>query len=68
MAEPLVPHVDIRLDLLPFGKHSGADIIYLEDKHPLLLAPVHNNSTCFFDEAPEMSELDFHDLVDNLFD
>ena len=39
VANPLVPQVDIRFDLLSFGKQGGADIVGVEDEHPPILVP-----------------------------
>ena len=68
IVELLVPQVDVRLNLLPFGKHNGVDVICFEDKHPPFSAPVCNNSVFFFNETHEMSESNLHAFVNNLFD
>ena len=52
VANPLVPQVDVRFDLLPFRKHSGADIISVEDEHPYVSTPLRNYPALFLDEAP----------------
>ena len=68
MAEPLVPKVDIRLDLLPFHKHCCSDFISVEDERPPFSMPLRNAFALFFDEAPEMRESNLHPLVDDLSD
>ena len=68
VADPLVPHVDVRFDLLSFIKHSVADVIRLEDKHPPFSAPLHNDFAFFFYEAAVVSEPNLHALIDDLFD
>ena len=68
VADPLVPQVDVPLNLLSFCKHNTANIIRFEDKHPPVSAPLPNNLAFFLDEAPEMREPDLHPLVDDLPD
>ena len=66
VAEPLVPQVDIGLDLLSFRKHCGAHIIGFEDKHPPFTAPLCDDFAFFFDELAEMCESNLHPMVDDL--
>ena len=40
LAYPLMPQVDIRLDLLSFREHGGAYVIGVEDEHPPIFVPV----------------------------
>ena len=68
VAYPLMPQVDIRLDFSSFREHGGAYVISVEDEHPPISAPLHNNLAFFLDEAPEMREPDLHPLVDDLSD
>ena len=68
VAYPLVPQVDIRLDLLSFGEQRGADIIGVEDEHPPVSAPLRNDLTLFLNEAPEVHKSHLHPLVDDLTD
>ena len=68
MAYPLVPQVDVRLDLLSFCKQSGADVIGVEDKHPPISAPLRNNFALILNEAPEVCKPHLHPLVDYLSD
>ena len=66
VANPLVPQVDVRLDLLPFRKHNGADIISVEDEHPPVSTPLRNYPALFLDETPEVRKPHLHSLVDDL--
>ena len=66
MAEPLVPKVDIRLDLLPFHKHCCSDFISVEDERPPFSAPLRKDFALFFDVATEMRESNLHPLVNDL--
>ena len=66
MAEPLVPQVDIRLDLLLFRKHNGAHVVGFEDKHPPFTTPLRDYLAFLFYEAVEMRESNLHTLVDDL--
>ena len=68
VAYPLVPQVDIRLDFLSFHKHFGANVIGVEDEHPLVSAPLRDHTTFFLDEAPEVCEPNLHPLVNDLPD
>ena len=43
MAEFLLPRVNIRLDLLPFGKHRGVNVVGLKDEHSPFMAPLVNH-------------------------
>ena len=68
MTEPLVPQVNIRLDLFPFAKHSYANVIGLDDEHSPFMAPLCNDFAFLLDVALVMSELDLHALVEKLSD
>ena len=64
----LMPQVDIRLKFLSFREHGGAYVIGVEDEHPPISVPLHNNLALFLDQAPEMHESNLHPLVDDLSD
>jgi hypothetical protein len=68
VAYPLVPQVDVRLDLLSFREQSGAKVIGVEDKHPPVSAPLRNDFALILNEAPEVRKPHLHPLVDNLTD
>ena len=66
MVEPLLPQVDIRLNLLPFGKHNSAYIDALEDEHPPFTTPLCDDFSLLFDEVVLESKSNMHSLVDYL--
>ena len=68
LVDPLMPQVDIRLDLLIFSEQSGADIIAVEGKHPPVSAPLRDDLAFFLDEAPKVRKPYMHPLGDNLSD
>ena len=63
VAYSLMPQVDIRLVFLSFREQGGAHVIGVQDEHPPISAPLHNNLVLFLDEAPEMRESNLHPLL-----
>ena len=57
--------VDFRFDLFPFCKYSSAKVISVEDEHPPIYTPSHNDSIFIFDETAMVSQ---SYLVDYLSD
>ena len=68
VANPLMPQVDVRLELVHFREHSGANIIGFEDEHSSIPVPFCNDSTFVLDEASMMSEPNLHTLIYDLTD
>jgi hypothetical protein len=68
MAYPLMPQVYIRLGSLSLREQSGVGAIAgtIEDKHPPVSAPSHNNPASILDEGSEVRKLNLHPLVDDL--
>ena len=56
VANPLMPQVDVRLELVHFREHSGANIIGFKDEHSSILASLRDDPTFLLNEASMMSE------------
>ena len=52
VADPLMPQVDVRLDLLPFRKHNDAYMVGFEDNNPPFMASLCDYFVFLFYEAP----------------
>ena len=61
VADPLVPHVDIRFDLTCFFEHG-------DDKATPVPALLQNYSAFFLDEAPKVHKPHLYPLVNDLPD
>ena len=68
VAYPLMPQVNVLLNVFSFCKYDGANAIGVKEEHPPLFTPLRNNLALILNEAPEMHESILHPLVDDLPD